>query len=457
MTVLAEVYGASDVTAVPTDLAGYAFYSFADTTQKNRLTANLFRDGHVRILIGSAETLGMGWDDSFVNTLIDAAPNGSFVESHRMRGRVIHADKANLRKTAHIWHLVTMEQAYSAGQKSELRLAARLTADADGGLSSDYRHLRRRFECYMGPNVKTGELENGIDRLGLKFTPQNSSMDSVNQAMLERANDRGSLTDTWMTAMEDTTKPISEVRVPKTAKVPVFTLKNVLLVLASLFGLLGGINASIFLVKAIIIYVFFNNGLVITAAVTVVIVMLIMTLAIIVISALFLLYFLPLPISHITASLSVRSLCRNLLKALKDIGVVNKAAVLVMESLPDKRSYRLYIDNCNHDEQLVFQRSVDEMLSPIRNARYIFVRAGWFRRLLWRWSFNCPSIIAKNDVSVKVFEKYIRRSMGIMKFQYTRRDPGRKYLIFARNKAYLNNRSTPCEKRIRLQKHERVL
>ena len=88
---------------------------------------------------------------------------------------------------------------------------------------------------------------------------------------------------------------------------------------------------------------------------------------------------------------------------------------------------------------------------------YILVRGGWFRRLLWKWSFTCPTVIARNDVSVKVFEKYIRRSMGSMKFQYTRRDPGRKYLIFARNKSYLNVRGTLCEKRIHLLKNERVL
>jgi hypothetical protein len=47
--------------------------------------------------------------------------------------------------------------------------------------------------------------------------------------------------------------------------------------------------------------------------------------------------------------------------------------------------------------------------------------------------------------------------MGSMKFQYTRRDPGRKHLIIARNKGYLNLRSTVCEKRIHLLKTERIL
>jgi hypothetical protein len=370
---------------------------------------------------------------------------------------VIHADKLTPTETAHVWHLVTIEHPYTAGENNEFRLASRLTTMADGGLASDYRHLRRRFECYIGPNVKTGELENGIDRLGIKDLPHSGSMDNVNSATLQKSNDRAQLTAVWMTAMEDSTKPISEVRVPKTAKVPVFTSKNILLALATLVGLIGGIYSISFLIKALIIYIFFNNGLVVSAAVVVVILMLFMAIAITVISLLYILYFLPLPISHITASLSIRSLCRNLLKTLKDIGEVSKDAVLVMENLPDKKGYRLYVDNCSHDEQITFQKAVAEMLSPIHSARYILVRGGWFRRLLWKWSFTCPTVIARNDVSVKVFEKYIRRSMGSMKFQYTRRDPGRKYLIFARNKSYLNVRDTLCEKRIHLLKNERVL
>lgn len=455
--VLTDSYGAGNVSVAPTGTEGYVLCSFADSEQKNDLTARLFREGHIRVLIGSADTLGIGWDDSFVNTLIDAAPYGSFVESHRMRGRVIHADKLTPAKTAHVWHLVTIEHPYTAGENNEFRLASRLTTMADGGLASDYRHLRRRFECYIGPNVKTGELENGIDRLGIKDLPHSGSMDNVNSATLQKSNDRAQLTAVWMTAMEDSTKPISEVRVPKTAKVPVFTAKNILLALATLVGLIGGIYSISFLIKALIIYIFFNNGLVVSAAVVVVLLMLFMAIAITVISLLYILYFLPLPISHITASLSIRSLCRNLLKALKDIGEVNKDAVMVMENLPDKKGYRLYLDNCSHDEQITFQKAVAEMLSPLHSARYILVRGGWFRRLLWKWSFTCPTVIARNDVSVKVFEKYIRRSMGSMKFQYTRRDPGRKYLIFARNKSYLNVRGTLCEKRIHLLKNERVL
>lgn len=458
-SILREQYGLSAelVSVQGIDATTYALYRFADRTTQMMQVARLFKDGHICVLVGSADVLGEGWDDTFVNTLVVASFDSSFVEINRMRGRVIHADKEIRNKTAHVWHLVTLEHAYSDKENTSLRLASRLTADTDGGLAADYKYLARCFECYMGPNVTTGELENGMDRLGLKLSPGENSMTEVNSAMLEASRDREKVRRMWEEALTENTRPISEVRVPRAAKVPVFTPANTLLLLAALGGLFGGIAAAVFLTFAALRYVLFNPTIV-AAVLVAIIVMLVMALTVIVTAVVYILYFLPLPINHIHHACSIHSLCRNLLRTLKDIGAVNKEAEMVMEPLPNKKEgYRLYLDNCTHDEQICFQKAVTEMLSPIRNPRYVLVRGGWFRRLLWRWSFACPTIIAKNDVFVKVFEKYIRRSMGSMKFQYTRRDPGRKYLIFARNRSYLNNRNKPCEKRIHLLKHERTL
>lgn len=454
-----KAYGVKEgeVTVKAISNTGHACYTFADQTRKMSLVGRLFKDGHIRLLVGSADLLGEGWDDSFVNTLIVAAFNTSVVEINAVRGRVIHAGKEESRKNAHIWHLVTMERAYSLADNPKLKLASRLTSESDGGLAVDFRSLSRRFECYMGPNFASGELENGIDRLGLQSVSHTDNIDSINQVMLDKVSHRDELNGVWQTAMEDTTSPIPEVRVPKEAKVPVFTPGNTLLLLLSLVGLFAGLYGIYFMFMALVVYVFFNQGLVVTLAVVMVIIFLVLIIIAVVFSILYLLYILPLLISHLSTALSVRSLARGLFKTLKDIGEISKNAVLIMETLPDRKGYRLYVDNCNPDEQITFQKSAAELFSPIREPRYILVRGGWFHKLFWRWSVACPSVIARSDVWVKVFEKHIRRSLGIMKFQYTRRDPGRKYLIFARNKSYLNMRNKPCEKRIHLLKSERNL
>jgi hypothetical protein len=152
---------------------------------------------------------------------------------------------------------------------------------------------------------------------------------------------------------------------------------------------------------------------------------------------------------------SLRSLCKVLVKTLKDLGIISKDAELVMESMTDRNSLRVYLDNCTHSEQIEFHKAVAEMFGPIEAPRYIMVRAGWFKRLLWKWSFACPSVIGKTDVAVKVFAKNMRVSMGNMKFQYTRRELGRKYLMYAQNYSYIHTYHVSCEKRLHLLKHDR--
>jgi hypothetical protein len=170
----------------------------------------------------------------------------------------------------------------------------------------------------------------------------------------------------------------------------------------------------------------------------------------------FVVYMLPLLINHLFATASIRAMCKALMKTMKELGLVSKEAELVMEPLKKEKSLRVYLDNCAHSEQIEFQKALAEMYTPIDSPRYIMVRAGWFNRLLWKWSFACPSIISKTDISVKVFAKHMRMSMGPMKFQYTRRELGRRHLMYAQNYSYVNQRGLSCEKRLHLLKRDRT-
>lgn len=454
---LVQKYGteAASLTVEPIGYTQYGVFRFSDPEKMIHSVANLFRDGYIRVLIGSAHSLGHGWDDSFVNTLILASVRSSVVEADHMRGRVIHDDKSNPDKVAHVWHLVTVEHAYSTRQNVNLRLASRLTADVDGGLTVEYHTLCRRFACYIGPNEATGELENGIDRLGVKSLTDQNGMETINGEMLKRAADRGALARMWREATLEDTLPIPEVRIPKEAKMPVFTPVNTALMLAAV-GCIGvGLSLIGFLFLTILYYVV--APVVLPLVMVALVVLEIIDILAILWGVVYLLYVSPLVIGHTFPGRSIRLMCRSLFKTLKEIGEISKDAVMVMEKMTDQKAYRLYLTDCSQDEQVAFQKAVAEMLSAIRTSRYIMVRSGWFRRLLWRWSFTCPSVIAKNDISVKVFEKNIRFRMGRMKFQYTRRNPGQKYLVFARNKSYLNIKGVVCDKRLHLQKHDPTL
>jgi hypothetical protein len=43
-----------------------------------------------------------------------------------------------------------------------------------------------------------------------------------------------------------------------------------------------------------------------------------------------------------------------------------------------------------------------------------------------------------------------------MKFQYTRRELGRRHLMYAQNYSYVNQRGLSCEKRLHLLKRDRT-
>lgn len=432
-----------------TALARFTFDSPAETVSA---VTELFRAGEIRVLVGSAEDLGKGWDDSFVNTLILTACGNSLTESNRMRGRVIHACEQAPDKAAHIWHLVTIERSYDLKQYPDMKLASRQT-DADSDITSvDYRMLCRQFECFIGSNPITGELENGVERLDTVKPPFNEEgYKQINQKMLDNTPKRTTLNGVWDEAMRENTRPISEVRIPESAKAPVLTAMNVFLLILAAACIIVGLTQ----LPTVILFTYL--AFLMTPEISwVVAILLVVNIAAIIWGVVFVVYMLPLLINHLFAAASIRSMCKALMKAMKELGLVDKEAELVTEPMKEHKSLRVYLDNCSRSEQIEFQKAIAEMYAPIESPRYIMVRAGWFNRLLWKWSFACPSVIGKTDISVKVFAKHMRMSMGPMKFQYTRRELGRKYLMLAQNHSYVNERGVSCEKRLHLLKRDRI-
>ena len=438
-------------TATPIGTTGYASFSFRLTPESLcRLVLRLLNEGVIRVLVTTENALGEEWSIPCVNTLIPICSVASSTMVPYMRGNVLRTDKAFPDKTVHIWHIATVERDYSTEDHPALRLASRLSNQKTTIQSLDYEALSRRFNCFIAPGESDGDLESGIDRLSLIQPPYDKEgLDTINAGMLESASDRAKLKGIWKEAMAENTRPVAEVIVPKRAKVPVFTPMNILMVLSAIAAL---IFFSIYsYVSFYLILITFSTADIFFYAV--------MLFVLVVLSLLWgvyvILYMLPWFINHLTPRLSIRSLCNALLRALKEQGEIGKKARFVMELTFDKQGYRIYLDDCTAREQTLFQRAVHDMFSPIREPRYIMVRSSLFRNLRWNWSFACPEAVAQNDLWVKIFEKHLRMSMGLMKFQFTHRDPGRKYLIIARNKSYLNYYDIHVEKRLHILKRDR--
>ena len=436
----AALRNTTDVT--PLEAVGYSLIRFR--REKDRLPAvlRLLKNGHVKILLGTAESLYHAEDISCVNVLISAYTTATFADESRVRGRILYATDEYPARVLHHWHLVTVETAYPEEDQSAMPLACRMSAKGLEARSYEYRELRRRFVCYFGPNDATGDLEAGIDRLNIATSggSEDPALPEENQRSLQRAASREQTARIWSNTTAEHSIPSAEVFIPKAARVPVFTPFNVIGLGLSVAGILFGWRLMPVLLMLILIAL--NDPRMLIAG----LVLLLFDVALLVWSILFILHVGRIWVHNITATQSIRGLCTALHEGLKELKLIGKDSVLAMHKDTARGGFRVYLDNCPIREQMIYQVALTEMLSPIDQTkpRYIFVRGGWFHRLLWRWSYACPSVIARADVSVKTFEKYVSHVLDSSKFQYTRREMGQKLLILGESRSYLGKKNVCC-------------
>lgn len=427
------------VTAQPSGIEGYSYFRFPEDESPFRAAEKLLRDGTVRVLLGPSEVTEKERDNRVFNTLVIAAGDLSYTEITRARGRVIHADRLLPDKTAHIWHLATVELKYAALKDASLRLTSRMATAEPHVVAADLVALRRRFACFIGPVLGGKGLENGAERLAVDINDTSpEGLRKVNAAMLERVNSREELTRTWTEAISEGVSPVPEVQVPQTARIPIPPASTLLVILT----LITAVASALFTVPTLISWIWISIKLAPIILIPTVIIAGVNTI-LMCISVLYLQHMAPLLLHHHSTKQSIHGMAYALLRTLKKLKLVAATATLVMEARPSQKTFRIYLKDCTYAQQLIYQRALSELLSPIEEPRYIMVRGGWFNRLLWRWSLACPSVIAANDISVKVFEHYVRPIMGPMKFQFTRREPGTQYLVKARNRTFINATPDP--------------
>tara|TARA_R110002096_G_scaffold29509_5_gene88963 strand:- start:31968 stop:34499 length:2532 start_codon:yes stop_codon:yes gene_type:complete len=172
---------------------GYVEVVIRDADRQRAVSAatQLFQDGEIHCLVGTASLLGEGWDAPAVNTLILASVIGSFVMSNQMRGRAIRADAAVPDKTANIWHVATVPPDFGDGSFEHGR---------------DFARLARRFEAFHGVGFHLEEeghavIENGWRRLGFRSSMKAGELQALNHEMFRQAEDRDNMRHIWSSAI----------------------------------------------------------------------------------------------------------------------------------------------------------------------------------------------------------------------------------------------------------------
>lgn len=407
---------------------GYAVYNFKmSNKEKVKIVGKFFTSGDINVLVGTKSLLGEGWDAPCVNSIILASFVGSFMLSNQMRGRAIRVNKAEPNKTANIWHLITLEPKHTTVLDSNDLSAY------DVKKSFDYQTLERRFKCFVGPSFNKGNIENGIERLfNLNDVNSRQNMQILNQDMMDRAIHREHLFSAWKIENPNSAMHMTTL-IPKDRKIVGLAIKNlffaIIMVVACGLGIAGLINCFIFGVKSAVFCLLLISSI-----------MAILLGTIFGYNSIFKFWHL----------ITIRGVCcfagNSILKTLKKMKEINRFAKL---SIYSEKNYAVVVLLTQSiREQTVFQNALCEFLGIINNPRYLLIKSNIFGKNCYKYSFQCPKIIANNKKKVLLFKQNIKKYIGNMNIVYVNNPKLKSEIFNCEKKTYIHENSKIIDKKM---------
>ena len=400
----------SEGTLVPLGDTGYGRLQVqGKTTHVVAAVTELFRRGAVHALVGTKALLGEGWDAPCVNALVLATYVGSFMLSNQMRGRTIRTDRENPEKTGNVWHLACVFP------RKEGR-----TRGVD--LSGDYETLTRRFDAFLGVSWTGNTIESGIGRLGIPAFDSQKKMEEINQAMLARAADREALRQRWQNALQEIhgemeiqhTEDVSREEAP---------LGYVFLHALGMEILWWTATVLLYLGRA---FAQSNGGLISVA----------LGMAMAAAAGLAVKYGIKL-FRFGTPARRMKRISQAVVDALREIGAledpdhcraeVESAGGVVITT---------WLKGGTTRDKTAFAACMEEIWGILDNPRYLLIRMKKHRRT--QEAYSVPEVFGRQKQRAAVFEKHMRRVLGGYRLVYTRTPEGRKLLLWARTRSFVN-------------------
>ena len=388
----------------------------------------LFQQGDINALVGTKSLLGEGWDAPCVNSLILATYVGSFMLSNQMRGRTIRTDREHPEKTGNIWHLACIFP-----QKDGK------TRHAD--FSGDYETLVRRFDSFLGVSWKEPVIESGIGRLNMPEFDSREKMEEINQMMLGRSADRDGLRRRWQ---ESLTEIRGGMEVEQVEEIPAEELKTSYLFIHALgIEIINVILTILIQLARSFLRVSGQNAL----QVNLLGVLMVLTAVLIARYGILLFRF-------STPERRMKHISRGVSRALIEIGELEdpehcRAEVESAEGM----LIRTYLKGGTMRDKTTFACCMEELWGVIDNPRYLLSRD---RRLGKNGEYYAvPEIFGKQKERAAVFEKHMRGALGRFRLIYTRTPEGRKILLRARTRSFVNkNQSALRGKKVAKGRYE---
>ena len=321
-------------------------------------TTSLLEEGLTRCIIGTRGLLGEGWDSISLNTLIDLSVATTYASVNQLRGRSIRKNEGAPRKLANNWDVVCYAPELEKGINDVLRLTRKhgqfYGICADGRISKGTAHLDARLALKERLNIEEAN--------------------TLNATMLRRSGNRDPVYDLWKIGepFRNIEQECVELRLEQgavagdfgqqTAELAHLQAKTmglsfkggagVLSLLAALvatgvsipMAALAGAASALFLYSS-------ARGIARTAA------------------------FGREEVARIRPEIFARRMAFAIFNALKETGLIPANAQerqVVLTSGADG-SVRVFLDG-TPQESVLFSRSLDELLSPIADQRYVVPR-----------------------------------------------------------------------------------
>ena len=414
----------SEGTLVPVKETGYGELQVKGTsTHVVEAVTELFRLGEVNTMIGTKSLLGEGWDAPFVNALILSTYVGSFMLSNQMRGRTIRTDRTNPKKTGNIWHLACVFPKRS-GQTKHV------------DLTGDYQTLCRRFDAFLGVSATEPVIESGIGRLAIPAFDTREEMERINQTMLLRASDRDALRARWQNAFTEIHGGMEVEQVEAVPKEDVQTgyvfvhalgMEILCVVLAVLFALgrllmTGGHAVSFLLGVGLLAAAFFAGK-----------------------------YGVKL-FRFSTPERRMKRISEAMRLALIEIGALDDPAHCKVEvESVEGVLIGTWLKGASMRDKTTFACCMEELWGIIDNPRYLLMRV----KKHTDEYYSVPECFGRQKERALVFEKQMRKVLGNYRVVYTRTPEGRRILLRARTKSFVNkNQRALLSKKVAKGKYE---
>lgn len=359
------------------------------------IITELFEKGCFNILIGTSALLGEGWDSPCVNTLIIASVVGYFMLSNQMRGRALRIDKNNPNKTSNIWHLVSL---------------------TDNEESPDLLIAEKRFNTFEGISYKDNKIQNGIERLGIRRKDICSlNCETIDKKILNYAKNRNDLTEMWKQVFdksrivenkmspqvydvmlgEDTQQtiicnviptwcngliPIIKKCCTSRKKLEINYIEKLFLKICHHFNLISDNYEDVI-----------NNN-----------------------------YLIYEQENHL------KNLALSLLKAMCDLSIIKTNFYNMNLIFNTELNSKFYITlcGCNNYERNIFMNAFSEIFNINDKNKYILKQGDKY--------IAVPECIARHNMNVKIFVKYLEQNLEYFDIIYTRNPNGYKELLKAR-------------------------